>query len=184
METIALPVVKSLDRKDIVAAILEMCETLRVTLKTQRAYLLATAEHESANFKALKEWTDGTSDYFTRMYEGRSDLGNTEQGDGENYPGRGLVHITGRRNYTLFTSIFKRYGLDIDLVNNPELAERPDIAVFTLVYGCMYGVFTGASINDYINESETDFYNARRVVNGLDRAEDIAAIASDWLNFI
>lgn len=52
-----------------------------------------------------------------------SNLGNTEQGDGWRYRGRGLVQLTGRSNY-------RKYGkiLGIDLEGNPDLASDPQVA--------------------------------------------------------
>ena len=55
------------------------------------------------------------------------------------------------------------------------------MARFILVHGFKYGVFTGRKLTDYINESATDFINARRCINALDRAEEIAARAEKWL---
>ncbi|AZI14485.1 hypothetical protein EIA51_07595 [Avibacterium paragallinarum] len=52
-----------------------------------------------------------------------SKLGNTQEGDGWRFRGRGLVQLTGRANYM-------RYGQMIgeDLVNNPDLVNDPVIA--------------------------------------------------------
>lgn len=66
------------------------------------------------------------------------------------------------------------------LVSQPELVMRPDIAVFILVHGSKNGVFTGVKLEDYVNPSRTDYYNARRVINGLDKANQIANIARKW----
>jgi hypothetical protein len=67
------------------------------------------------------------------------------------------------------------------LVKNPDLALRADIALFILLYGMKYGSFTGNSLNNYCRNGVTDFVNARRVINGTDKAEQIAAIASSWM---
>jgi predicted chitinase len=84
-------------------------------------HFLAQMGHESGNFKYLKEL--GSPGYFNK-YEGRKSLGNTQPGDGARYKGRGIIQLTGRYNY-------KKYGdkLGIDLVNNPELASNPDVAL-------------------------------------------------------
>ena len=85
------------------------------------AAFLAQVAHESGNFRYIREIWGPTP--AQRGYEGRRDLGNTQPGDGKRYMGRGYIQITGRANY-------RRYGkkLGIDLENNPELAEQPDIA--------------------------------------------------------
>jgi hypothetical protein len=39
------------------------------------------------------------------------------------------------------------------------------------------GLFTGKKLNDYINNTKTDYVNARKIINGLDRANLIASYA-------
>jgi predicted chitinase len=87
------------------------------TEPTERAMFLAQMAHESGNFRYDEEIHDGSN------YEGRSDLGNTQPGDGKRYKGRGYIQLTGRANYTHYGS-----KLGVDLAGKPELAKRPDIA--------------------------------------------------------
>ena len=58
--------------------------------------LMANMMHETCNFKYMKEIADGWA------YEGRTDLGNTEQGDGPRFKGAGVLQLTGRYNYQRF----------------------------------------------------------------------------------
>lgn len=53
------------------------------------------------------------------VYGGRADLGNTQEGDGYKFRGRGFIQLTGRDNYT-------RYGeaAGIDLANDPDIIKR------------------------------------------------------------
>jgi putative chitinase len=81
------------------------------------AHFLAQTCDESDGFCTTVEYSDGS------YLEGRVDLGNTQPGDGPRYKGRGLIQLTGRKNY-------KHYGdvLELDLVGNPDLAAEPTIA--------------------------------------------------------
>ena len=151
-------------------AIVAECQKQKVTNKAQIAYILATTVHESGAGKYMEEIASGSA------YEGRRDLGNTQSGDGVRYKGRGYVQITGRNNYTNWG---KKLG--IDLVGNPELAERPEIAAKILVGGMKGGSFTGKGLDDYINGSKTDFVGARRIVNGTDKASTFANTAQKIL---
>jgi len=155
--------------RESIPLILQECDANGVTDQGQIAYIFATAEHESHLGQLMIELASGWA------YEGRSDLGNTRSGDGPRYKGRGLVKITGRYNYTDWA---KRLG--IDLVNNLERASEPPIAAKILVIGMRDGTFTSYKLNDYIYGDTRDFYNARRIINHLDRAADIAAIAREY----
>ena len=58
------------------------------------AMLMANILHETGNMKYLKELADGWA------YEGRSDLGNVQPGDGPRFKGAGILQLTGRYNYS------------------------------------------------------------------------------------
>jgi peptidoglycan hydrolase-like protein with peptidoglycan-binding domain len=113
---------------------------------------LATISVETNGFQPIREW--GGDDYFHEMYEGRSDLGNTQPGDGIRYHGRGFVQITGRANY-------RHYGqkIGIDLEGNPDLALDPDAASKILVE-----YFWERSVDEYALKG--DWEGVRRAVNG------------------
>lgn len=46
-----------------------------------------------------------------------------------------------------------------------------------MTYGMYSGIFTGKKITAYINKAKSDYVNARRVINGVDKAEVIAGHA-------
>jgi hypothetical protein len=152
------------------------------------AYGLATAQHETAGkMQPVREafWLSDSAAaaYFLKMYDlqgSRPDvakrLGNTQPGDGAKYCGRGYPQLTGRTNYTKAAE-----ATGSDLVNHPELAMQPDIAAKIMVWGMETGTFTGKALKDYLplsGRAGFDAYReARRIINGTDRAEDIAKLA-------
>jgi predicted chitinase len=88
---------------------------VKVGLKgNELAAFMGQSAHESDGFKTAEEYASGDA------YEGRKDFGNIYRGDGRKYKGRGFIQITGRDNYTAAGK-----ALGLDLVNHPELAEKP-----------------------------------------------------------
>lgn len=146
-------------------AIKGMCQAMGLGLPTQIAYLLATAQWETAQtFQPVREafWHD-------------------EEWRRENlsyypYYGRGYVQLTWDRNYKTYSDI-----LSIDMMGDLDRALDSPVALFVLVHGFKTGIFTGRKITDYINQGATDFINARRCVNGTDRAVEIASLAQEFL---
>lgn len=165
-------------------AILEACAGFPVAWT---AYALATAYHETAHtMQPIKEY--GGDKYFFRRYDIQGQnpalakrLGNTVPGDGAKYAGRGYVQITGRANN-------ERAGkkLNIDLINDPDLALNKDIAARILREGMRDGWFTGKRLADYLPASgaatRLQFRGARRIINGVDKADLIASYALDFQN--
>jgi hypothetical protein len=134
-----------------------------------RAYLLATAWHETA-FTMQPIIERGSRRYFDKYEPGTRigrDLGNTRSGDGFLYRGRGYVQITGRRNYLRASQ-----ELENDFISYPARALNPALAAKILVSGCTEGWFTGKKLSDY-----PDYVSMRRVVNGTDKASQIAMYA-------
>lgn len=131
-----------------------------VTVPDQIVYMLATASGETGDGRDLIELWDGKG--LQATYDGRKDLGNTTPGDGYRYRGRGLAQMTGRGMYVSWSR-----KLGMDLVNNPDQMATPAVAIPVLVRGMMEGAFTGRKLTQYITATSTDFYNARRVINGI-----------------
>jgi predicted chitinase len=145
------------------------------------AYMLATVKHECADtYQPITE--RGAKSYFDKYETGTplgKQLGNTVKGDGYLYRGRGYVQITGRANYQ---SLGTKLGLsgDEDLVLHPDNALQPQIAYRILSYGMRNGSFTGKKLADYVNAKGADYKQARRIINGLDKAELIQGYATNF----
>jgi putative chitinase len=141
------------------------------------AYMLATVKHECAN-KWLPITEFGKKSYFDKYEPGTPigrNLGNTQPGDGWTYRGRGFVQITGRANYERMTRALAMPG--VNLIDDPEQALRPEVAYAIMSMGMRKGMFTGKKLSDYINASGCDYFNARQIINRLDKADLIKGYA-------
>ncbi len=136
------------------------CIRQGLVLEDQIAYVIATADWETNH--TLMPVTEA----YWMDQEYRDNLSYAP------YYGRGLVQLTWEDNYAKYEEL-----LGIPMVAEPDLALDYATALYVLVHGFINGVFTGAKITDYINENGTDYYNARRCINGTDAASEIAQTA-------
>ena len=150
------------------------------------AYILATAFHETAYTMQPVRETLATSDSraveiletafaagrlsWVKMPYWRADE------DGKSWLGRGLVQLTHRRNYEAMSEV-----TGIDLVAHPDRAMEMAPAVTILIEGMLRGSFTSHRLSDHLNEEREDWVNARRIVNGTDRAEKLAEYGRTFL---
>lgn len=136
------------------------------------AYAFATVKHETAHtYRPITEY--GGVRYFDKYDIGKlaRRLGNTPEkdGDGYKYRGRGYVQLTGKANYS-------KYGI----ASNPQTALDPLKAFEIMTEGMHKGSYTGKKLSDYITLRKTDYVNARRIINGTDKAVAIAGYAKQF----
>jgi putative chitinase len=142
------------------------------------AYINATAFHETGgSMQPVKEWGRGAGKPYGKKLK---------MGGGPNkripytkpdhiYYGRGHCQLSWYENYELMGRL-----LGIDLLNNPDKALEMEVSVKILFEGMLkaassFGDFTGRCLEQYFNETTDDPINARRTVNGTDKAELIAS---------
>lgn len=136
------------------------------------AYVLATEYHETAKtMVAVREGLNVSDEWRKRHFS--------------YYPwyGRGEIQLTHLSNYKFSGDrLSKLLGRKIDLIANPDLALDPVISTAIMIYGMLEGWFTGKKLNDYINNigDREQYVNARRIVNGTDRADLIAGYAVEF----
>lgn len=152
----------------------------------QTAYVLATAFWETARtMKPVREtlaandeqaiirldraWDRGQLPWVSRPYWRRDT-------DGKAWFGRGFVQLTHKANYQ---KAARETGVDV--VSDPSRMLDPEISADVLVIGMQRGWFTGKALSDYIGGGRRDYINARRVVNGTDKASEIANLAERYL---
>ncbi len=126
------------------------------------AQWMAQCKHESGNFRYLKELASGAA------YEGRTDLGNTQPGDGVKFKGRGFIQLTGRDVYRKMT---KYFNAGIDFEKEPERVETLEWAAKSVLF--FFNVYKKNFKNRYMNSSATspnfdwsDTRQATGLVNG------------------
>lgn len=161
-----------------IEAIIKEYSVLCVNDLRKLAYILATAYHETAKtMQPIAEYGKGKNyDYGKKLKMSRKPYTTPNQ----LYYGRGFVQLTWYENYANMGKL-----LGVDLLNNPDLAMNMEIAIKIMFEGMLraksrFGDFTGKSLEDYFNASKTDWVNARRIINGMDKADLIAGYAKTF----
>lgn len=110
---------------------------------------------------------------------GRKSLGNIQPGDGWKFRGRSWPQLTGRANYQKADDALDLGGA---LMASPDLIGRLDVCAPVTRDGMREGWFTGVDLSEVIAARGTlkQFTNARRIINGTDKAEEIAAVAIEF----
>ena len=137
------------------------------------AYALATAFHETAyTMQPIEEYGRGSG----REYGVPAGPYN------EIYYGRGHVQLTWLANYEKAKEILKtNYDLDVPCVEYPHRMLEDEPSALVLYDGIIEGWFTGVGLPSYFNDTTDDPYNARRTVNGTDKADIIAGYHRKFL---
>lgn len=149
-----------------IEAILAEYHRLAINDLHKLAYILATAYHETAyRMYPVEEYGRGKNYAYGRKIK-MSRLPYTTPD--KLYYGRGHVQLTWYENYQAMGKL-----LGVDLLNKPELALDLSISVQILFQGMIRGMFTGRKLADYFSATKRDPYNARRIVNGIDKAVTI-----------
>jgi hypothetical protein len=163
--------------------IIEACKQSKITDRRWVAYMLATAFHETAaTMLPIAEYGKGKHyDYGKKLKMGKGPKKRVPYNDYDwLYYGRVYVQLTWYENYQKMGKLLK-----VDLLGNPNLAMQPDIAAKIMIEGMtrgksLVGDFTGKCLENYFNVTTTDWVNARRIINGLDKAELIAKYAKHF----
>lgn len=131
------------------------------------AYMFATIQREcGGTYRPIEEYGKGKGKPYGQLIGGIA------------YYGRGYVQLTWLYNYKKFEKI-----LNIPLVAQPELDLTSTIAYQIMSHGMRNGSFTGVGLSKYINADKCDYVNARKVINGLDHAAEIAKVA-EWFETV
>lgn len=153
------------------------------------SYMLATTRHETYHFTTREYFSElpevGSESYFNKYDPILADtptrrsraisFGNTVQGDGFKYRGRGCVHLTWKNNYQKASDKF-----GIDFVSKPDLAGDFTHAVPIMIWGMEVGMFSGKALKNYINESGVNYIGSRYIINSQDEAALIASYANKF----
>lgn len=167
------------------AAFMKMVEADSWTVLRQVAYLLATVAWESGRtFLPVREKRASAE----RQPELRRRQDAYWSGG---YYGRGFVQLTWEPNY-------RRAGRELSgrtvqtaegplvihagtFLAYPDLLLEPEPSYLVTAQGMRGGWFTGKRLDHYIREGEApDYFNARRIINRLDRTQEVAALAQGF----
>ncbi|MGV2130861.1 glycoside hydrolase family 19 protein [Agrobacterium vitis] len=162
-----------------ITAILDTWQASTMTDLRWLAYMLATAFHETAQtMRPVRETRAATDDQAIAILDRSWAKGVMPWvkspywrigADGKSWLGRGYVQLTHKVNYIKLGG-----AIGVDLVSNPVLAMREDIALKVLFVGMGEGLFTGVKLATYFQDTKSDWVNARRIINSTESASVVA----------
>lgn len=150
-----------------ITAILDEWERRKLDDPRWLAYMLATVKHETSHtMQPIKEM-GGLQYLKAKKY----------------YPwyGRGYVQLTWDYNYKAYQGeVLKIF--DVDIVKDPDKALLPSVAAYVMFDGMLKGRFNKhkKGLGHYFNEKQSEWIEARRTVNVLDDAAEIAGVAKQF----
>jgi putative chitinase len=137
----------------------------QITTLKRIAAFLAQIGHESGELRYVREL--GSDQYLSKYDTGTlaARLGNSPEadGDGQKYRGRGLIQITGRRNYRVCSQAL--FG-DERLLQRPELLEQPQWAAESAAW-----FWQSNGLNELADKDQFSTIT-RRINGGLNGLED------------
>ncbi|MFT4199772.1 glycoside hydrolase family 19 protein [Gordonia sp. (in: high G+C Gram-positive bacteria)] len=139
-------------------AVVESLRACGCTTVDRAAMWLAQIGHESAGLRYMEEIASGAD------YEGRTDLGNTEKGDGVRFKGRGPIQVTGRTNYTELSAWAHENGYvpsSTFFVDHPEELASDEYGFLGVTW---YWTVARPQINTLADDRDLD--GVTRAING------------------
>ena len=136
----------------------------------RQSHFLARIGHESGELRYTEELASGEA------YEGRADLGNARPGDGPRFKGRGLIQLTGRRNYA-------DYGDDIgeDLLSDAGAKRVADEDGLAVGVACWFWATRGLNRLADADDLEAVTRRINGGLNGLDHRRELLLRAKGLL---
>jgi putative chitinase len=137
-----------------------------ITTYERIAHFMSQTAHESGLGNYTKEIGSGIS------YEGRMDLGNTQQGDGPRFKGAGYIQLTGRVNYQAFS----------DAMGDPRIMEGVDYVSVAYPWSSAGFWWNKAGMNRYIDGGYTVEQVTKRVNGGYNGLVHRKEMYEHWTN--
>lgn len=171
-------------KKEMIDLIIKYLEKYKITNSLIQKAILSTIGKESG-FENFKETSyKGTSSdrirgLFSSAFSGMSDeeiddikkddnkfwekvyggkLGNNRPGDAAKYIGRGFNQLTGKSNYQKYNDLLRKYGVNVDIVSNPDLLNtNKDVAAEVNALYFINGLLDSVTQRKYGNSDQNDF---------------------------
>jgi hypothetical protein len=158
-------------------------------LDNQLAYILATSYHETGRrMTPVREGFASSDEQARKILEKAWSAGKLKWVKTpywrNGWYGRGDVQLTHESNYSgkIRDAVWHEFGVDIH--EDPDQVLEPEISAFVLIEGIMKRAtlkadFTAYALEDFVNETASDYRNARKCVNPAekDSYDKIAAYA-------